>query len=950
MEKANTTTEKIETFVKYVQILRGDEKGEAQVFCDRLFQAFGHDGYKEAGAILEERVKNKKSTKFADLVWKPRLLLEMKKRGEKLERHYRQAFEYWLNIVPNRPRYVVLCNFDEFWIYDFDQQLDTPVEQILLEELPARYASLNFLFPDNKKPIFGNNRIAVTRSAAGKVAKVFNSLIQRGEDRTHSQHFVLQCVMSMFAEDFDLLPRNLFTEIVDDCLGENNSYDLIGGLFRQMNDRQKARAGRYQKVPYFNGGLFDIIYPIQLTPTEIELLAAATQEDWSKVEPAIFGTIFENSMGKDDRHAYGAHFTREADIQKIILPTITRPWQQKIDEADSLKELLSLREELLQFIVLDPACGSGNFLYVAYRELKRLEMDLLEKIHANFRTAAQKVGTTSLVSLKQFYGIDKNSFAVELAKVTLMLAKELAIKEGNKVLQTVQSDLPLQIDNALPLDNLEDNIICSDALFENWVEADAIIGNPPYQAKNKMLEEYGREYLDKLRQKYPEIPGRADYCVYWFRKTHDELGIGKRAGLVGTNTIRQNYSRIGGLDYIVENQGTITEAVATQVWSGDAAVHVSIVNWLKGNEGGLKKLYRQEGDSEDSPWKVFELERISASLSEHLDVTKAKDLAVNINSGACYQGQTHGHAGFLLNEDEAREILKDKNSRDFVYPYIIGDDVLGNFESKPSRSAIDLSSCPDLVSAMRAGAAFRHVQQYVLPDMQANAENEREKTKKNIGPRQSHLNRWWKFWRDRPELFSKLSTISRYIACVRVTKRPIFVFIDSSIHPNDALQVFPLEDDYSFGILQSPLHWLWFNERCSTLKADFRYTSNTVFDSFPFPQSPTEAQVKQVAEKAVALRRIRAELLVQGNQNLRSLYRTLEIPGKHPLMIAHVELNFAVREAYGIKPKTDMLQYLLDLNFDLAEKEKAGGQITGPGLPSFIKSKEEFITNDKVSI
>ena len=155
------TLERIRTLVDYGRTLAGDEKGEAQVFCDRLFQGFGHDGYKEAGATLEFRVKRKgRGTGFADLVWKPRLLLEMKSRGEKLQKHYQQAFDYWLNTTPDRPEYVVLCNFDEFWVYDFNVQLHEPVDRVQLEELPVRYTALNFLFPDKPKPQFRNDRVA----------------------------------------------------------------------------------------------------------------------------------------------------------------------------------------------------------------------------------------------------------------------------------------------------------------------------------------------------------------------------------------------------------------------------------------------------------------------------------------------------------------------------------------------------------------------------------------------------------------------------------------------------------------------------------------------------------------------------------------------------------------------------------------------------------------------
>jgi len=568
----------IKSLVEYGRALDGYEKGEAQVFCDRLFQAFGHAGYKEAGGVLEFKVKRQgRGTAFADLLWRPRLLLEMKSRGEKLQKHYQQAFEYWLNAVPDRPQYVVLCNFDEFWIYDFNVQLHEPVDRVRLEELVDRYEAFNFLFSDEKKPLFNNDRVAVTRRAADQVARVFNALVKREEDRGRAQRFILQCVVAMFSEDFDLLPKGLFSGLLNECAKGASSYDLLGSLFRQMNSERSARGGRFRDVRYFNGGLFAVIDPIELRPDELLLMLDAASENWGKVAPPIFGTLFQSSMDEEQRHAYGAHFTSEADIQQVVRPTIVRPWRERIAQASTLKDLRDLADALLAFRVLDPACGSGNFLYIAYRELVNLEMEILAKIHENFGDRARRaVGTASLVSTKQFFGIDKDSFAVELAKVTLMLAKRIALAETHESWFAENNELPFEFEMPLPLDNLDANIRCDDSLFIDWQAADAIIGNPPYQSKNKMQQEFGRGYVNRVRSRYPDVPGRADYCVYWFRRAHDELPSGGRAGLVGTNTIRQNYSRQGGLDYIVRNGGTITEAVSTQVWSGDAVVHVSI--------------------------------------------------------------------------------------------------------------------------------------------------------------------------------------------------------------------------------------------------------------------------------------------------------------------------------------------------------------------------------------
>ena len=217
--------------------LRGDEKGEAQPFLDRLFRALGHEGVQEAGAQFESRLRRRddRGTGFADLLWKPRVLIEMKKAGTPLKRHYRQAFDYWVRAVPNRPRYVLLCNFAEFWIYDFDNQLDEPVDTVALDDLERRWESLAFMLPDAVAPVFGNDLVKVTRQAAKQVAQVFSSLKARGVPTTVAQRFVLQGVMAMFAEDIGLLPRHSYSEALSDSRSGQEAYDLVGGLFREMN-------------------------------------------------------------------------------------------------------------------------------------------------------------------------------------------------------------------------------------------------------------------------------------------------------------------------------------------------------------------------------------------------------------------------------------------------------------------------------------------------------------------------------------------------------------------------------------------------------------------------------------------------------------------------------------------------------------------------------------------
>jgi SAM-dependent methyltransferase len=948
-------------FAQFAAKLKGDEKSEAQTFLFHLLEAFGHDANTlPEASTFEYRVRFPGDrTKYADFVWPKRVLIEMKSRGEKLSKHYQQTFDYWLNLTPHRPPYVVLCNFDEFWIYDFNTQLHEPMDRLTVKDLVDRHDALKFLFPvyrSSSPPVFGNNWVEVTRDAANDVARAFNEMVFRGEPRDRARRFILQSVVSMFSEDIGLLPENLFTELLDECRRSDNpgatSYDLLGQLFRQMNDPKPARGGRFAGVDYFNGGLFSKVEPIELKPGELALLFEASKEKWQYVQPVIFGTLFEGSLDKEERHALGAHFTYEADIQKIVRPTIVRPWEERIAAAKTATALRDLLAELRSFRVLDPACGSGNFLFVAFRAICELEEKILLRLFSEYHTQVSVVGTASRISPKNFFGLDVNENAVETAKVTLMLARRLATREAERFWQEHADALPehdahaLKFERDLPLDNLDQNVRCADALFTPWPEADAIIGNPPFQSKNKMQQEFGPAYVQKLRAAYPAIPGRADFCVYWFHRAHDHLKPGQRAGLVGTNTIRQNYSREGGLDHVVKNGGTILEAVSSQPWSGEAAVHVSIVNWIKGQAKGAKTLQVLVGNDREGPWERKAVSEINSSLSFTTDVANAKRLQT-----------THGHEGFLLTPEQAAQLIKDDESnRDVVFPFITADDLLSTCPPSATRYVIDFHP-RDVLESGKYDKPFAIVKKSVLPDRQEAADEEakrnKEVLKENPDARVNHhhanfLKQWWLLGWARAEMIQKITKLPRYISCGQVTKRPIFEFISESIRPNAACIVFPFADDYSFGILQSGIHWAWFTAKCSTLTERFRYTSDSVFDTFPWPQSPTLKQIRAVADAAVALRALRRETMQKNGWSLRELYKTLETPGANKLRHAQDALDSSVRAAYGMSANEDILSFLLKLNLELAERETKGKPITPPGLPALVESPAQFVTEDCV--
>ncbi|MEY3402547.1 MAG: hypothetical protein RLZZ86_2163 [Cyanobacteriota bacterium] len=887
----SSTPESLSKFVQFCnQHITGQERKEAQTFLDRFFRAFGHEGALEAGAKYEEAIKKGSKTGktgFADLVWKPRVLIEMKKRGEDLNKHYSQAFDYWTRLVPNRPKYVILCNFDQFWIFDFDIQIDTPVDKISLEELPARSGALAFMELGQKTPIFQNNQVEVTERAARRMGELLLELEARGIEKLTAQRFVLQCVLAMFAEDRQLLPRDLFVSCVQDCMNGSSSYDLLGGLFREMNLPGKTPAGRYQGVDYFNGGLFSRIDPIELTREELNFLDVSARENWSKVRPAIFGNLFEGTVDKKERHAKGIHYTSEGDIMKIVRPTISRYWEDKIEEASTVKELGKLQIELQGYRVLDPACGSGNFLYIAYQQLKRVERMLLEKIQFLNGSKSQQM-EMGLVTPLQFYGMDTNPFAVELARVTLMIARKIAI-----------DDLCLT-EPALPLDTLDDNIVCQDALFSEWVKVDAIIGNPPFLGGKHIRMNLNDEYVDRIFQRFPKVKD-VDFCAYWFRLAHDKIDEKGRVGLVGTNSISQGKSRIAALDYITQNGGYIHEAVSTQPWSGAAKVHVSIINWCK-----------------DKPRKYYlddlVVSQINSSLKSTVDVSQAVRLKANLNK--CFQGVIPVGKGFFVTEQQVTDWIKtDVKNQDVS---ISAQDLTDNPHGTPKRWIIDFNDM-SLEDASDYELPFEHIKTYVKYERDSNRD---EKAK----------NYWWKFLRPRPEMRSALSTLPFYFAVPRHSKWFIFIPGKSNWLPADSTTVIASDDFYILGILTSNVHRVWVKAQSSTLEDRTRYTHNTCFETFPFPQTVDINLVQQIRTKTEELHKYRTQQMETKQWGITTLYNKFFTEPSSQLYKLHQQLDKLVMSAYQFNPEDDILERLLLLNLELAEKEKQGIKIIGPEI------------------
>jgi N-6 DNA Methylase len=904
--------ELLQKFVNYCQdYITGDEKGQAQIFLDRFFQAFGYEGALQAGAIFEQRIEKSSKTGnmgFADLLWKNHVLFEMKKRGANLsDRDYRsQAERYYIRIKKSeRPRYVILCNFDEFHIYDFDNQPDEPVDIIPLEKLPQRVSALTFMEGRTLTPIFQNNQVEITEKAARRLGDLLNSLLERGERNNYqkysplqAQRFVLQCVLAMYAEDIGLLPSALFTRSVQECLTDNlNSYDVLGGLFRAMNEEGITPDGKYEGVEYFNGGLFNEIHPIRLEQGELNLLKVCAEQDWSKVRPSIFGNLFEGALKyadkskektKKQRHTHGIHFTSEGDIRSIVIPTIRDYWENKINQADSLKELQRLYQQLINYKVLDPACGSGNFLYVAYQELKYIEKILLEKI-ANYDDLSNY---QNKVSPQQFHGMDLNPFAVELAKVTLMIGRKVAI-----------ANLGLN-EPSLPLDKLDQNIICTDALFTDWIKADAIIGNPPFLGGKNIRLSLGDDYVNRLFARFPNIKD-VDFCSYWFRIAHDKLDSKGRAGLVATNSISQNKSRAVSLDYITENGGYLYNAISSQEWSGEAKVHVSIVNWSKEKP----QHYILDGQ---------EVTGINSSLTSTINVTKSVKLKANANQ--CFQGIAPVGKGFIITKSQREEWIKnDPKNLEVIKLLSSGADLTEQPCGTPQRWIIDFNEM-SLEEAINYQLPFAHLQQTVKPERELNRMEKRRL-------------KWWQYGVNAGNMRDAIANLSYYFAVSRVSKWSIFLPIKGEYLPGDSTIIVASEDYYILGILTSKIHRIWVKAQSSTLEDRTRYTNTTCFETFPFPQIPDKKIVENIRKTAVELHQYRSQEMEKKGWGITELYNKYLAEPASKLYQIHAKLDQLVMTAYHFQESDDLLAKLLQLNQKIAQKEQQGEQAIGAKDP-----------------
>lgn len=844
-------------FDKKWSSFEGSEKAEAQTFLNQLFEAYGSDRA-EVGAKFEDF---KTSAGFMDLHWPGVCIVEMKAPHVPVKAAREQVKRYWEESADEdqdipAARWVVLCNFKHFEIWEPGRFPKSPRVTFSLAELPDRYESMMFLTGPEQLPSFLEHHKELTTRAADTIAEVYQSLVDRSAGPPDEIiRFTMQSIWTMFAEHLGLLEGSPFQKTVGQLRkNPEDSAAKIGFLFRVLNQKgNHNRKGILAGTRYVNGQLFADPAALDLTASELTTLAQAAEYDWSKVEPTIFGSLMEKIIaGK-----LGAHYTHEADIMKIVGPTIVRPWQDRIDAATTPNEARQVLEELCAFTVLDPAVGCGNFLYVAYRELRHLE-------HLAKQRISELAAVTGLplppdpwpyVPLTNFYGMDIQPAAVLIARVTLWMGHRQMI------------DLYGEAETPLPLVSLA-GITISDAVFGPWPETDCIVGNPPFLGDRKIRKEHGDLYITKLKKGFPSI-GVVDYSAYWFRRAHEHMKDGQRAGLVSTNTLRENKHRLASLRYIVDNGGVITDAVSSQKWPGEAKVHVSITNWIK-NPDGPVPTFTLDGT---------EVNGISSKLRPGPTLPEA--FILTANRGKAFIGCQPTGEGFLI-DAEAADRLALAGESDVVRRYLTSDDLTDVVEAQPSRWIIDFGTMP-LEHAMKYPNALKIVRTEVKP----HREN-----------KERHFARlWWQFAWPRPEMRKAIAGLDRYIVSTLTGKRLLFSWADRDWCPSNAVGVFAFDDDYTLGILISNAFESWAWNESSTLKADLRFTPSTAFETFPWP-SPTADERAGVAEAARALIERRTEISREEQIGLTELYNRVDDGAYTDLMKLHRRLDEAVARAY----------------------------------------------------
>jgi hypothetical protein len=833
----------------------------------------------------------------------------------------------------------------------------------------------------------------VTRDIAQKLGQLAQSLERAGHAPATVASFLMRCLFTMFAEDMGLLPPDGFVDLLTDLRRNRESFvPLVEELWTRMNEGGISTVLR-QKIMRFNGGLFHNAQALPLDQDQFELLLEAARADWRDVEPAIFGTLLERALDPRERHKLGAYYTPRAYVERLVLPTVIEPlreeWEAVKAAAVTLKrqgkakqaieEIQAFHRRLCEVRVLDPACGSGNFLYVTLEHLKRLEGEVLVTLEAFGEAQAGLEMPGFSVDPHQLLGLEVNPRAATIAELVLWIGylqwhfrTRGNVAPPEPVIRNFKNvecrDAVLEWDETRPV--LDENgkpktrwdghtmkkhpVTGKDVPDETarvevlehvgarkaaWPKTDFIVGNPPFLGPARMREALGDGYAEAVRKAHPEVPDSSDFVMFWWNHAAQLVRAGKarRFGLITTNSLRQTFNRrVLELHLGADNPLFLKFAVPDHPWvdgADGAAVRISMTVAEAGTGNGRLKCVAKEcwKETEADVDLVERTGKIQSDLTVGANVAGAG--ALRSNSGISNRGFELGGAGFIVTPQEATKLGLgripglDKHIR----PYLNGRDLAG---SSRDVLVIDLFGLSGDAVLSRYPEVYQWLSERVRPERAQNRDAVLRE-------------RWWLHRRLREDLRVMLQGLPRCIATIETSKHRFFTFLDVSVLPDNKLIIIACNDAFLLGVLSSHIHVTW------ALAAGGRlgdangpvYVKTSCFEKFPFPDcTPTQkARIRQLAEALDAHRKRQQaqhpELTLTDTYNVLEKLRASKTLNAKEQMVheqglvsvlrqIHDDLDAAVQEAYGwpARPMGDdeILGRLVALNQERAAEEQRG--------------------------
>ena len=892
----------------------GERQG-AQSFFNDLCGVIGHATPAAYGDPEDYTFEKWVPGGYADAYFEEHFGWEFKGQDAQLDGAFGQLLRYQVHL--KTPPLLIVSSFQTIRIQTNFPGMETARYDIGVAELdqPERLGLVRDAFFAPHR--FGD-RLRSVDAVTRETAALFQSIVVDMEahvdwsgdrDTERLARYLNQLVFCLYAEDAGLLPDRLFTRIVSQHYRDPATFDrAIRSLFTQM-----ATGGfsGTDEIAHFNGDLFNTVDTVELSNNARQRLGEACKSNWRDIEPSIFGTLFERALDASKRAQTGAHYTGANDIELVVEPVVMKPLRREWDtvreeitdlldasDGDGAKTRLeTFRKRLASVKVLDPACGSGNFLYIALRSLLDLEREVID-----YAAVKGWDELTPTVQPNQMLGLEINHYAAELARTALWIGY-VQWHQANGFPYTRRPILT-PLDTIRQTDAILDRSDPENPSEPEWPTAEFIVGNPPFLGGKLLRSGLSDEYVDALFKRYDgRVPAEADLVCYWFDKAEQAIATGKvkRAGLLATQGIRGGANR--AVLHRIKNTGDIFMAWSDYPWVlNGAAVHISIVGFDGGSES------ERELDGHPVP-------AINANLTVGVDLTGAQKLATNLNTS--FQGPVKV-GPFDISSDLAKKMLDSPNphnesNSNVITPWVNGKDITSRARGMWIIDFGDLSR----EEAALYVEPYEYVNAYVRPSRESNRDRQRRTY-------------WWRLGRSGEDLRAAVKTLKRFIITPRVSKHRVFVWTAPDTLPDSAVVAIARDDDYTFGVLHSRFHELWargMGTQLREVESGFRYTPTTCFETFPFPR-PTEEQREAIGAAAAVLHERRENWLNPTGVSMVELRgRTLtNLYNKRETWLddAHTRLDAAVAEAYGWPadlPDVEILEQLLALNLARADTE-----------------------------